>query len=93
MKKLLTIFLALALAGCGVKVKTDEVKVKPIDVYHHVEVNAEQLSTFFTSYCESHYTTQEEIDQCVAESVALFWQALQQSTPSGSVQPSQQQSN
>lgn len=86
MTYLFCIVALLVTAGCGIHVSSDPVKVEG-NVTHTVVISAAQLADFFKEYCESkaENQTQEEMDQCVAEQLALFWQAVNKSTASGNV--------
>jgi hypothetical protein len=68
--------------GCGFKIGVDPVEVEPITVNHKVSVDSAQLLSFYTEYCEGKYTEQDEIDECVTESLALFWEAFNSSSQS-----------
>jgi len=69
----------LALAGCGFHVSSDPIKVEG-EVKHTIVVDPSLLAEFYTSYCEDRYEIQAEVDQCVADQLALFWQAFNNST-------------
>jgi hypothetical protein len=74
------VILALALSGCAVKLESDPIKVDGT-VKHVVQIDATQLSVFYTTYCKAKFSDQDEVDQCVTDSLVLFWQAIEQASP------------
>lgn len=79
------ILLVVAMAifiGCGIRVTTDPVQVQGnVTVTHTIVVSGVQLEEFYKAYCETKFTTQADVDQCVTDSLALFWQAVNSSAP------------
>lgn len=74
--------LIVLLAGCGIRVQSDPVKVEGT-VLHKMVIDPAQLADFYQSYCESKAANQTEaqVDKCVTESLAVFWQAIIMSQP------------
>lgn len=86
MNKFFILFLLVLISsGCEVKLKSDPIEVDG-EVRHVVTVDTTQLVDFYTLYCENKFEDQNDVDKCVNESLAAFWQALDQSTSQGQVQ-------
>ncbi len=83
-KNLMSIVLfALVFTGCGVHVSSDPVKVEG-KVQHVVTIDTSQLAEFYITYCNDKLgpsATQEEMDQCVNDSLVSFWQAINSAVP------------
>lgn len=77
---------ALVFTGCGLHVSSDPVKVEG-NVTHTIVIDPTDLEAVLSTYCKSKYTQESDVDSCVSEQLALFWNALNFSAPPGSVAP------
>lgn len=73
------IILLIFTSSCGLKVKTDPIKVEPVDVNHKISVNIESLKDFYEGICISTLPnphTQLELDNCINSKVEEFLTAF-----------------
>lgn len=80
------VFLLLLLTGCGIHVSSDPVRVDPVTVNHVISIDTAELEAFFRAYCSNLYTSQSDINTCVNNEMAVFWDALNNVVP-GQVAP------
>lgn len=78
MKKKLFILLAFLTASCG-PIKVEPIKVEG-EIVHTININATDVVEFFRAYCEDKFDDPTDINQCMAESLALFWTAVQEAS-------------
>lgn len=81
--KIIISLMCFLFVGCGVKVKSDPIKVNPITVNHYVKVDAQLLQQFYTTICDSELIsgyTQQELTNCVNNKINEFYAALNSSS-------------
>lgn len=78
----LVCIIALLMSACAVRLKSDPVKVEGT-VKHVVTLDAAELGEFYKAYCEAKPENDSgaKVDLCVADELALFWQAVNKSVP------------
>jgi len=72
----------LMISACAVELKSKPIEVSG-NVTHTITVDSNQLADLFNSYCSKYHTNQDELNECVADMTAMFWERFNQSANQG----------
>lgn len=67
-----SVILLVLLTSCAPIKGEVEVKTQPVEIKHYLALDTTKLEAYYKNECEKLFTTQEEIDACVAEDLAKF---------------------